>query len=62
VAISLNFREDGSEQISEGASVFQKPPTNNVERFLSILRFDSKGKVNALERYADPVARKTGIQ
>jgi hypothetical protein len=39
----------GSEQISEGASIFQKPPTNNnVERFLSMLRFDSRGNVIAL--------------
>ena len=27
-----------------GASVFQKPPTDNAERFLSMLRFDSGEK------------------
>jgi hypothetical protein len=36
------FREGcGSEQIPEGASICQKPPIDNVERFLSMLRFDS---------------------
>jgi len=40
--------EGGSEQVPLGASVFQKPPTDNVERFLSILRIDSKEKVNTL--------------
>jgi hypothetical protein len=42
-----------------GALVSQKPPTDNVERFLSILRFDSRGKVNALGRNADLEMRKT---
>ena len=40
--------EGGSEQIREGALVSQKPTTDAVERFLSMLRFDSRGKVNAL--------------
>lgn len=31
-----------------GASTCQKPPTEDVERFLSMLRFDSRGKLNAL--------------
>ena len=59
---SPDFREGGSEQISEGASISQKPPTDDVERFLSMLRFDSRGKVNALGRYADVATSKTGIQ
>jgi hypothetical protein len=45
-----------------GASISRKPPTADVERFLSMLRFDSKGKVNALGRYADVGISKTGIQ
>jgi hypothetical protein len=36
-----------------GASVSQRPPTDNVERFLSMLRFNSREKVNALGHYAD---------
>jgi len=45
--ISSDFREGGSEQISAVTSISQKPPTDDVERFLSLLRFDSRGKVNA---------------
>jgi hypothetical protein len=45
---SPDFREGGSEQIHEGASVFQKPPTENVARFLFMLGFDSREKVNTL--------------
>ena len=45
-----------------GASISQKPPTDNVERFLSMLRFDSRGKVNALGLYADPKAIETGTE
>ena len=45
---SPDFREGGSEQISEGASVSQKPPIHDVERFLSMLRFESEEKANAL--------------
>jgi hypothetical protein len=44
VLSTLRNREGGSEQIHEGASNSQKLPTDHVERFLSILRFDSKGK------------------
>jgi hypothetical protein len=44
-----------------GASVFLRPTTHDVERFLSMLRFDSREKANALGRYADPEASKTGI-
>jgi hypothetical protein len=40
--------EGGSEQIREGASISQKPPTDDVEWFLPMLRFDSRRKVNAL--------------
>jgi hypothetical protein len=29
-----DFREGGSEQIREGAQISQKPPTDDVERFL----------------------------
>ena len=46
--ISPDFREGGSEQIREGAQISQKPPTDDVERFLSMLRFDSREKVDAL--------------
>ena len=31
-----------------GHQIFQKPSTDDVEWFLSILRFDSMGKANAL--------------
>ena len=44
-----------------GASVSQKPPTADVERFLSMLRVDSKGKVNALDSYVDLETNTTGI-
>jgi hypothetical protein len=40
--------EGGSEHVPLGASVSQKPPTDSVERFLSMLSFDSREKVNAL--------------
>ena len=33
--------EGGSEQIHEGASISQKPPVDNVKRFLFILGFDA---------------------
>ena len=36
-----------------GAQISQKPPTRDVERFLSMFRFDSKGKVNAVELDTD---------
>ena len=51
-----------SEQIHEGASICQKPPTDHVERFLTLLRFDSRGKLNTLGRYAGAATSKTGIQ
>ena len=31
-----------------GASESKRPPTDNVERFLSMLRFESKGKLDQL--------------
>ena len=37
-----------------GAQLCQRPPTENVERFLFRLGFDSRGKANALGPYADP--------
>ena len=37
-----NSREGGSEQIREGAQISKKPLTDNAERFLSMLRFDSR--------------------
>jgi len=36
-----------------GAPDSKKPPTDNVERFLSMLRFDSKGKFVDLEIEGD---------
>ena len=57
-----DFREGSSEHVPLGASVSQRPPTDNVERFLSKLKFDSRGKVNALGRYADPEVSKTDNQ
>ena len=48
-----------SEHVPLGASISQKPPTENVERFLSMLRFDSREKVNALGRYANLEMSKT---
>jgi hypothetical protein len=41
---SPGFREGGSEHVPLGASISQKPPTAEVERFLSMLRFDSREK------------------
>jgi hypothetical protein len=38
----------GSEQISEGAHISKKPPTHDVERFLSMLSCNSGGKENTL--------------
>lgn len=58
---SPDSREGGSEHVPLGASVYQRPPTDHVERFLSMLRFDSRGKVNALGRTVDPEASKTTI-
>jgi hypothetical protein len=57
---TLGNGEGGSEHVPLGASVFQRPPTQDVERFLSMLRFDSREQVNALGDYADPEASKTG--
>jgi len=51
--------EGGSGQIREGASISQKPPTNNVERFLSLIGFDGRGKVNALGSYVHLETSKT---
>ena len=48
--ISPDFREGGSEQIREGAQIPSRPPTDRVERFLSMLRFDSGGEVNDLAK------------
>jgi len=58
---SLDLREGGSEQIHEGAQISMKPPTDNIERFWSMLRFDSREKMNALGRYSGVVTSKTGI-
>jgi hypothetical protein len=44
-----------------GVSISQQASTDDVGRFLSMLRFDSRGKLNALGRYADPKAVDTGI-
>jgi hypothetical protein len=53
--------EGDSEQISEGASIFLKPPTDDVERFLFLLRVDSRGKANTVGCYAHVTTSKTGI-
>jgi hypothetical protein len=39
---------EGTFRISVGASVLEKPPTDDDERFLSMLRFDSKRKIEDL--------------
>ena len=39
------FKAKTGVRISVGASDSKRPPTDNVERFLSMLRFDSKGKI-----------------
>jgi hypothetical protein len=44
---------------SHGAQISGKPPTHDVERFLSLLRFDSREKLNTLGRYADLEVSKT---
>jgi hypothetical protein len=58
---SPDFREGGSEQIRLGAQISGKPPTDNVERFLYMLRFDLREKVETLGLYVDPDASKTGL-
>jgi hypothetical protein len=57
--ISPNLREGSSEHVPLGASVSQRPATQDVERFLFLPRFDSREKVNALGRYADLEMSKT---
>jgi hypothetical protein len=46
---------------SLGAPIAQKPPTQDVEWFLSMLRIDSREKVNALGCHVDSEANKTDI-
>jgi hypothetical protein len=53
--------EGGSEHVPLGASVCQRPPTDNVERFLSILRSNFRRKVDELSVIGDAEADKTGI-
>jgi hypothetical protein len=48
LSFTLRNEEGGSEQIRAGASNLKKPPIDNVERFLSMLGFDSTGKVKTL--------------
>ena len=45
--ISLVFREDGPEQIREGAPIFYETSqkTKNVKRFLAGLHFEHRGKL-----------------
>ena len=38
-----------------------KPPTDYVERFLSMLRFDSREKLKALGSYVDLEVTKIGV-
>ena len=46
---SPNFREGcSSDQIHVGASDSKRPPTDDVERFLSMLRFENKGKLGEI--------------
>jgi hypothetical protein len=61
VVFTSGSREGGSEHVPLGASVSQRPPTDNVQRFLSMLRFDSREKANASGRYADAETDKTGM-
>jgi hypothetical protein len=51
----------GSEHVPLGASVCQRPPTDNVERFLFIFGFDSRENVNGLGCYAGSEADKTAV-
>jgi hypothetical protein len=44
-----------------GAQNSKEPPTQDVERFLFMSRFESREKVNALGRYAGPETDKTGM-
>ena len=63
LASMLNYESEegcGSEQIRLGAPNSKKPPTDDVERFLSMLRFDSREKVNALGLNMNPEATKIG--
>ena len=41
--------------------MLKRPPIDNVERFLFVLRFDSREKVNALERNVNSETSKTHI-
>jgi hypothetical protein len=43
------FKVKTGVRISVGASDIKRLPTDNVERFLSMLRFDSKGKLGDLD-------------
>jgi len=38
----------GSEQVRDTLLDLQEPPTDDVERFLSLLRFDARDKLNDL--------------
>jgi hypothetical protein len=44
-----------------GASVSQRPPTNDVGRLLFMLGIDFRGKVNDVKQFADPKAIDTGM-
>jgi hypothetical protein len=61
-SLSTPGNGDGSsEHVRSGALISQKPPTHDIEGFLSMLRFDSREKVHALGHYVDPEANTTAI-
>ncbi len=55
------FESSCPQGATQGAQISEKPPTHDVERFLSMLRFDSKDKVNALGCYVELEASKSDI-
>ena len=56
------YREERcSELITDGVHDQKDRSTNEVERFLSMLRFDSRGKVEELLTKADPSQEKSAF-
>ena len=47
---------------AKGHQNLQKPPTNHVERFLSMLRFDSRGKSECFDHSVEPDVSKTDVE
>jgi len=51
-SISPDFREGfGSEHVLFRPLDIQKPPTDDVERFLAMIQFNSRGKLESLPNF-----------